>query len=195
MKCRLREASPEVRALIGIVGAATGLALSVLLFVWCFWMQFQMPGPSQRAMVDSGYSMIPEARQIDDLSEVAWHRTANYRDHNVVQWQTDAMFDGRYELTMTLEVQISRWSGKALKVLESPKFTLAEISVEVGSHGSIGIRYHNARQFVCFRQACMNRFERCGIVGCRNTILWRTAYGYQKGARPSCAAGRRAAAV
>ena len=41
----------------------------------------------------------------------------------------------------------------------------------------------------------MNCFERCGIVGCQNTILWRTAYGYQKGTRPSCAAGRRAAAV
>ena len=49
--------------------------------------------------------------------------------------------------------------------------------------------------FVSFRQACMNRFEACGIVGCRFTILWRTADEYQKDARSSGAAGGRAAAV
>ena len=31
-----------------------------------------------------------------------------------------------------------------------------------------------------FRQACMNRFEACGIVGCELTILWRTADEYQQ---------------
>ena len=25
------------------------------------------------------------------------------------------------------------------------------------------------------RQACMNRFEACGIVGCQRRTLWRTA--------------------
>jgi hypothetical protein len=48
---------------------------------------------------------------------------------------------------------------------------------------------------VSFRQACMTRFERCGIVGCQHTIQWRTVYGYQKGARRSCAAGGRSTAV
>ena len=31
---------------------------------------------------------------------------------------------------------------------------------------------------VCFRQVCMNRSERYGIVGCQLTSLWRTADGY-----------------
>ena len=31
------------------------------------------------------------------------------------------------------------------------------------------------KSLVSFRQACMNRFEACGIVGCQLTILWRTA--------------------
>jgi len=28
---------------------------------------------------------------------------------------------------------------------------------------------------VSLRQACVNRLEGCGIVGCQRTMLWRTA--------------------
>ena len=49
--------------------------------------------------------------------------------------------------------------------------------------------------FVSFRQACMNRFEACGIVGCQLADLWRTADGYPEDTQPSGAAGRASAAV
>ena len=37
-------------------------------------------------------------------------------------------------------------------------------------------------QEVSLRQACMNRFDRYGIVGCQLTNLWRTADEYQQDA-------------
>jgi hypothetical protein len=36
----------------------------------------------------------------------------------------------------------------------------------------------------------MNRFERCGIVGCQLKNSWRTADGYQKDTRPAGPAGK-----
>ena len=48
---------------------------------------------------------------------------------------------------------------------------------------------------VSFRQACMNLFEACGIVGCQRRTLWRTADGYQEETRSSCPAGGPSAAI
>ena len=48
---------------------------------------------------------------------------------------------------------------------------------------------------VPFRQACVKRFERRGIVGCQHIDLWRTAHGYQKGTRPRCPAESGSAAI
>src|SRR5208337_3452138 len=48
---------------------------------------------------------------------------------------------------------------------------------------------------VSFRQACMNRFEFCGIVGCRYTMLWRTANENARNTRVACFPGAGAAAV
>ena len=48
---------------------------------------------------------------------------------------------------------------------------------------------------VSFRQACMNRFEACGIVGCQHTTLWRTADEYQQDTPPSGPPGGRSAAI
>ena len=50
----------------------------------------------------------------------------------------------------------------------------------------------SVRTSASFRQACMNCFEACGIVGCRFTILWRTAHEFQTGKR-SALEGRAAA--
>ena len=48
---------------------------------------------------------------------------------------------------------------------------------------------------VSFRQACMNPFEGCGIVGCRDGTSWRTADGYRQDTRHSFRIGKRAAAI
>jgi putative transposase len=57
-----------------------------------------------------------------------------------------------------------------------------------------GHLYHG-RFKVSLRQACMNRFEACGIVGCRFTILWRATDEYQTDTRSARFPGGRAAAV
>jgi hypothetical protein len=48
---------------------------------------------------------------------------------------------------------------------------------------------------VSFRQACMNRFEAYGIVGCELTILWRTVDEYQQDRRASGPLGGRSEAI
>jgi len=48
---------------------------------------------------------------------------------------------------------------------------------------------------VSFRQACVNRFGACGIVGCELTILWRTADGHQTETRSSGPVGGRSTAI
>jgi hypothetical protein len=48
---------------------------------------------------------------------------------------------------------------------------------------------------VPFRQACVKRFERRGIVGCRHLNLWRTAHGEQTGTRAAIPAGGGPAAI
>ena len=39
--------------------------------------------------------MIPEARQIDDLVEPAWHKLSNYQEPDLAQWQTEVLFGGK----------------------------------------------------------------------------------------------------
>ena len=53
----------------------------------------------------------------------------------------------------------------------------------------------NGQLGVSFRQACMNRFEASGIVGCRRRTLWRTADEYQEDRRPSCPAEGASTAI
>jgi serine/threonine protein kinase len=48
---------------------------------------------------------------------------------------------------------------------------------------------------VSLRQACVNHFERSGIVGCQLTMRWRATDEYRTYTRPSGAAGGRSAAV
>ena len=53
----------------------------------------------------------------------------------------------------------------------------------------VEVRQAHTRLLVSFRQACVNRLEGCGIVGCQGRTLWRAADEYQKDARPSCPVG------
>jgi len=52
-----------------------------------------------------------------------------------------------------------------------------------------------AKKNVSFRQACMNRFSACAIVGCKLTLLWRTADEQQRDTRSSGRSGAITAAV
>jgi len=78
----------------------------------------------------------------------------------------------------------SKKAGKAAKTTDSPE----------------GLRKALAKRtkgelIVSFRQACVKRFGRCGIVGCQHTNLWRTADAYQKDTPPARPAGRGPAAI
>ena len=52
-----------------------------------------------------------------------------------------------------------------------------------------------SRKTVSFRQACMNRFEDCDIVGCQRGTLWRTADEYEEEWRVAGSAGEPSAAI
>ena len=69
------------------------------------------------------------------------------------------------------------------RALLPPKFhsfslTVIQLSLQVVVAGRLSLR--SMQTVVSFRQACMNHFEASGIVGCDDTILWRTADEYQK---------------
>jgi len=49
--------------------------------------------------------------------------------------------------------------------------------------------------YVSFRWACVKRFERRSIVGCRHLNLWRTAHAYQASTRTARPAGGGTAAI
>ena len=125
-----------------------------LVIVYCglglfYWVcVFADRWPSQETMVQSGYSLIPEARQIDSLFGPARHQTSNYKEPDIVEWQTEVQFAGRYDLTMLVHVQIDRRSGMVLGVLEKPRFILAEINkVNVDPNGVVSISYGESHEF------------------------------------------------
>ena len=64
-----------------------------------------------------------------------------------------------------------------------------------GLHDCYNYSYTSGWFSVSFRQACMNRFEACGIVSCQHRTLWRTADEYQKDMWPACPVGGSSAAV
>ncbi len=97
-------------------------------------------------MVRSGYTMIPEAKQIDDLLGFAWHRVVNYCEPDIAEWQTEAAFAGKYELTMTVRVRIDRRSGRVTEVIGEPHFYFREIAEIINSHGA-KYRPANGREF------------------------------------------------
>lgn len=134
---------------IVIILAATGVGAYAGLVVLYWIMVFVHRWPSQETMVRSGYRLIPEAEQIDDLLGPAWHQTSNYSEPDIVEWQTDALFGGRYELIMLVPLRIDRRSGNVLKVLGKPEFVLCEIvSITLRPDGSIeGVSNGESHQF------------------------------------------------
>ena len=115
---------PIISVLIGIVFPLVGWWL--LLSVYYIGL-YHSRWPTQEQMVPSGYRMIPEATQIDDLLGPAWHRLSNYQEPDSAEWQTEALFAGRYELSMRVRVQVDRSSGRVTEVVGEPRFLLLKI--------------------------------------------------------------------
>ena len=131
-----------------VLAAAAGWVLVVGYA--CFWYAYLFLNrwPSQETMVRTGYQRIPQARQVDDLFGPAWHQVSNYKEPNVAEWQTRALFVGRYELYMMVNIEVDRRSGHVVKVIGTPRFLLLEVSaVTFAPHGGPSISYQNQVAF------------------------------------------------
>ncbi len=82
---------------------------------------------------------------------------------------------------------------------EESKSTATEEPIDLADAAAVTVnevaRCEKTAVAVSFRQACMNRFEICGIVGCRYTALWRTANENAKDTRATWSHGTLAEAV
>jgi hypothetical protein len=125
---------PFARPIVVILAAIASPAVGWCLLMFAYFVALDLSRwPSQEQMVPSGYRMITEARQIDDLLGRARHQISNYQEPDIAEWQTDALFGGRYELLMTVGVRVDRRSGRVTEVLGAPRFSLMEIEKIQGS--------------------------------------------------------------
>lgn len=112
----------------------------------CFWIVYLFLNrwPGQKEVVTSGYGIIQEARQIDNFFSPAWHGVYNYREPDLVEWQTEACLWGRYELNMAIDVRVDRRTGRVMEVVGEPEFKLREIGAVQGSQG---VTYKSESEF------------------------------------------------
>jgi hypothetical protein len=136
-------ARPTMVILSAIAAPVAGWCLLVLAY---FISVSHSRWPSQEQMVASGYAMIPEARQIEDLLGPARHEVCNYREPDIVEWQTHAPFAGRYELVMIASVRVDRRSGRVTEVIEAPRFQFFEIE-KIRDSGGATFRQASQREF------------------------------------------------
>jgi hypothetical protein len=136
-------ARPIISVLIGIVFPLVGWWL--LLSVYPLGLHHSR-WPTQEQMVPSGYRMIPEATQVDDLLGPAWHRLSNYQEPDSAEWQTEALFAGRYELSMRVRVRVDRSSGRVTEVVGEPRFLLLEIK-EIRDSREVRYNGNHQREF------------------------------------------------
>jgi hypothetical protein len=141
----VRNTTPWI-TVITVFVVATGFALIVGYAYFWFAYLFLNRWPSQEQMVPSGYAMIPEAKQIDDLLGPAWHSISNYREPDIAEWHTKALFGGRYEMEMTVDARVDRRSAKVIEVIGKPRFLLLEVHEIIGSR-EVGYRAAGQRAF------------------------------------------------
>jgi hypothetical protein len=89
-----------------------------------------------RNIVQSARSMIATAVEMERLFPVADHFVAI--DDGPVTWNTVVYFGGRFQLTMQVDVKVSRRSERITKVISDPKFRLWEIqSLTIDPDGGV----------------------------------------------------------
>jgi hypothetical protein len=99
--------------------------------------------------VKSGFSQIPEAKEIEDLLGEADH-FIGYSGSSVPKtWNTEVYFGGRYVLTMQVEVETTRDFSTITRVLGEPKFYFHEVREAFIENGQWGARFvsQNQREF------------------------------------------------
>lgn len=120
---------PFARTLVAVCVGVVACLVAWWLVVSVYWIAlYGNRWPTQQQMVPSGYRLIPEAKQIDELFGPAWHKLSNYREPNLAEWQMEALIAPRYELSMRVSVRVDRSSGQVTEVIGEPQFSLVEIA-------------------------------------------------------------------
>ncbi len=119
---------------------------AVLFFCSCdenFKVPLSFDLPKYEAAVQSGFVVMPETLQIEELFGEADHFITHYGfPQETHTWNSEVYFYGRYVLTMQAKVQMDKEFRRVEKVVVAPVFYLNEIrSVDFDHNGQIGCRY------------------------------------------------------
>jgi hypothetical protein len=82
-KLKMNRRSAKASCLIMATFTVAMIPLFLIGFYAFVWFLNAWPHP--QTMARSGYPMIPEAKQIDDLLGPAWHAVWNYKEPNIVE--------------------------------------------------------------------------------------------------------------
>jgi hypothetical protein len=120
---------PFARLIVAVCVGIVVCSVAWWLLVIAYWIAlYYSRWPAQQEMVSSGYRVIPEAKQIDELFGPAWHKLSNYQEPDIAEWQTEALIPPRYELSMWVPVRVDRNSGQVTEVIGKPQFRLVEVA-------------------------------------------------------------------
>jgi hypothetical protein len=129
------------------------LALFAVLAWWslvvCCWYLHVGEFFDEHKAVKSGYSQLPEARQIDQLIGEADHVISGPKNTATggYEWCTDIYFGGRYEFGMRVGVDVDFWTSNVTRFIGQPKFYLFEVeSVNMLPDGRISVSYRPQHQ-------------------------------------------------
>lgn len=96
----------------------------------------QMNMDSYRAMAQTGFDVIVEAREIDRLFPDCDHFLGS-GPTQTNEWNSEAFIFGRYILTMKSEVIVDKQANRITQVVGAPRFYISEvIKVSTNAHGS-----------------------------------------------------------
>ena len=103
------------------------LLAAIAVSLSCIGCQHGWDMNDYRTAVRSGRSLIAPALEMEKQFPKTEHMLIMYggTGSTLHEWQTVAFFEGRYELTMTVNVILSSDGKKILKVVEEPKFYLS----------------------------------------------------------------------
>lgn len=99
----------------------------------------QMSPTDYQSAVASGFAVIPQARQMEELFGECNHAiTHNPRGPSV--WQSNVVIEGRYELAMECKARLSNQLNRVVAMEGAPQFYINEITrVDVEPSGVVAM--------------------------------------------------------
>ena len=111
-------------------------------------------------------------------------------------YTTYYFYDGLNRPVCTIDPLGQDWTISTIPN-SAPAYSAGDHSVRTtyDALGDVSTIKDQMGRTVYFRQACVNHFQACGIVGCQSTTFWRTADGGRQGTEPLSGAGGRSTAI